>query len=272
VAQRKGLGAACGGSDPWRALRLALVLADGDAPTTGFVLKFGAVPLPLGWCNPNEEAELLLPAELLPPPAHGAAGGGVTAALGGLALEGTTRDEGDASDTSRLRARVLAEFGFAAGETFLLSEEELVRDDDTTADEDEAEGALPAVRLLCMLRIGSAAFLAECAACAERGALPGCGLEAELAFGALAELRPPSRDLAAVFVELVDANLRRLPTRSSMADLARCDGGAAGHLEVVALHARIRQREQLGRWRRRLCREHGVLTECADDFLDQEAS
>ena len=217
-----------------------LVYSYGEASTTGFVRKFGAVPLPLDWRNPNDEAEVLLSAEIVR--GEGGAGGG---------------GEGGGDELAQLRARALRLFGLDEEASLFLSEAEL----ETPTDELEPEeGGLAAVRLAALLLVGSADLVRACGACAQRG-VPVSGMAMELASG-LAELMPPPATLGAKLVELIDRNLQRLPTSSSEIDLERCERlgsrEASSALEVVAIRTRVKQRSLLAAWRSRFCREHGL--------------
>lgn len=107
-----------------------------------------------------------------------------------------------------------------------------------------------------MMIAGEEAFLYACLEAAKHGVTVDT-MPAHLA----SEPGAPSHvTVGLVLLELIDANLKRLPSKSSADDLRRCESGeASSPLEIVALHARIRQREQLGRWRMRVCHEHRLM-------------
>jgi len=223
-----------------------LVYSYGEASTTGFALKFGAVATPLEWCNPNDEAEVVLPEEMLEPP---------------VAVVGEDADQ-DEERLRSLRSRALSIFGLVAGTSLMLEEAEMEQVGAREAELTE-EGGLAAATLLALLLSGSHDFVTACCACAQRGALLGCGLMAEL--DALEALKPPRAKVGAGLVELIEHNLRRLPTLSTTADLERCAEPSTSYPEIVALRARIKQRELLGRWRERVCREYGLPVAVTDE-------
>ena len=221
-----------------------LIYSYGDASTTGFVLKFGAVPTPLDWRNPNEEVDLLV----------GYDGGG------------------NAPDVRQLREKALRSFGLQPEEMSLsLSEEELGADDASTDDDEgDDEGGLAAVRLYGMLRAGGEPFLRACLRAAERGLGLSNGtrsIHAEIS-EMQEDIRPAPEALGRQLVEMVDANLRRLPTSSTARDREALAKEDVSPLAVVALGARVRQREQLLRWRVRFCKEYGLPASAGETSLD----
>ena len=234
-----------------------LIYSYGDASTTGFCLKFGAVPLPLTWVNPNEEAEIVITAEAILPNEFN---------------KGKDGEGGFAEITKSLREKALRLCGFEIGDSLLLTEAELSAgqkgDGDEEEDEEEEGGALSALRTLCMLCVGSPAFLkavlkadvpeTSASHLARHG---GFFMEEKLLEMTTEDIRPDKKILGAQLIHVIDMNMLRLSNAPTAADVARTkDGGVASPLEVVARQCRRRQREQLSRWRDRFGVEYGLWT------------
>lgn len=109
------------------------------------------------------------------------------------------------------------------------------------------------MRLLCTILCAGDAFLKQLARTAKTGKGPSTRLA-----GVPSELHPEPSAVGRVHLKLLGYNLERLATQSSVHDAQRIDAGNVSAHEALALRARIRQREQLGKWRRKVCHEYGL--------------